>query len=119
MIHEIRKSMVLSTAHIPQELAEAMDMVGIDMALQRLSNSNRSSCSGFASAEQEEMLVNVSFDSINYGYSVWVPSHRDDNDAHAPPALKPVYDLARKLGCNYIVFDCDASKYDDLPIWDW
>jgi hypothetical protein len=26
---------------------------------------------------------------------------------------------ARTLGCDYVLFDADADRDDDLPIWDW
>lgn len=32
--------------------------------------------------------------------------------------LRPCFALARSLGCEYIMFDCDGPRHNDLPFED-
>lgn len=57
------------------------------------------------------------------GFLLWVP---DDPDESAQAMLDPVPDVvlaiqryARIRNCDYVLFDADADRVDELPVWDW
>jgi hypothetical protein len=36
-----------------------------------------------------------------------------------PDEVSPILDFARRCGCQYVLFDCDATPVVDLPIFPW
>lgn len=56
-----------------------------------------------------------------YGWFVYVPEDpdmwQDDEDDDAMPALLACMKRARALGCDYILFDCDAPIDEELPVY--
>ena len=92
----IRRMLNLSTAHLPQHL-------GTPGGLDR--------------------VAGVVAHTTDVGVLLWVP---DDPDESAHAMLDPVPDVvlaiqryARDRGCDYVLFDADADRVDDLPVWDW
>ncbi len=57
-----------------------------------------------------------------YGWLMWVPpdpqTHADDHP-DLPPEVLAIQRYARGLDCDYVRFDADADRVDDLPTWDW
>jgi hypothetical protein len=52
-----------------------------------------------------------------YGWFVWV-----DEDASSrtfPADLLACIQFAQGMGCRWIILDCDASKVDALPTYEW
>lgn len=41
----------------------------------------------------------------------------DDSAMHDD--LRPIADLSRSKGCDFILFDCDPDKIEGLPVYDW
>lgn len=98
---EIRRSLVLSTAHIPGRIAREMDSYATERG------------------ELAEELEQISFDCVNYGYQIWVPGDARDVPG-TPPELEPAFALARKHNCTYVVFDCDGFEHPELlPLYEW
>ncbi|MEJ3741791.1 hypothetical protein WEI85_00615 [Actinomycetes bacterium KLBMP 9797] len=60
---------------------------------------------------------------VTYGWLMWVPA---DPDAFAAETIDPMPEevlaiqrYARRLGCQYVLFDRDAEQVDELPTWQW
>lgn len=85
-------TLVLSTGHLAQEVAEGLVNGTVAVPMSVMSNEY-----GF--------LVNT----------VW----RDIPCLDIPTSLKACLDLALDRGCTYIVFDRDAEIIDGLPSYDW
>jgi hypothetical protein len=90
---QIVRELVVSTAHMPNWVARAMD-----------ERNNRE-------------MVMLPYDCVEFGYLVWVCRPEDSSDY--PPELDAVMAMARKHGCTWIRFDCDAAIEEDLPKWEW
>jgi hypothetical protein len=58
-----------------------------------------------------------------HGWLLWVPDDPDESAAAmsdtAPEVVLAIQRYARTHGCDYVLFDPDASRVDDLPTWDW
>lgn len=81
----------LSTAHLPQELAEDL--------------------SGYAGVTAHE---------LPYGWLLYVPEQQAGGDGAEPPAeVLAICRFARAHGCAYVLLDRDAETVADLPTWDW
>lgn len=53
------------------------------------------------------------------GWLIWVTVDKDsDIECGEPPDLVAARDLARGLGCDYILFDSDGPIIDGLPVHD-
>ena len=62
----------------------------------------------------------VIFEKGDYGWLVYVPSEPGNEDHPDFPAdLKAVMVFARKLDCDWIMFDRDGVILDELPAFDW
>lgn len=81
--------LVLSTAHLPKEVLDALSAEDVNMTR-----------------------------TIPHKYGVIVYAHEDNRDG-TPAAVETVMLYARKLGCDWINFDADADRLDDLPTWEW
>jgi hypothetical protein len=57
------------------------------------------------------------------GWLMWVPNDPDQSAAvmvdRVPETVLAIQRYARALGCDYVLFDADANRVDDLPTWDW
>jgi hypothetical protein len=108
---EFQRVLVLSTAHLPQWIAEGLDGMS----------------GGQVSEEVADKLAGVSFDRLEYGYLVYVSysgsdgRRRDDDglDAQHPEEMRPAMKLARAHDCDYIRYDSDGPKIAGLQVWDW
>ena len=91
----VRRFLDLSTAHLPRELGAA----GLD--------------------ETPGVIAHPT----GHGWFLWVPHDPDDSaDAMSDPIPAVVLTIqryARALDCDYVHFDADADRVDDLPAWDW
>jgi hypothetical protein len=59
---------------------------------------------------------------LPYGWLMWVPPDPDEHAADhpdLPPDVLTIQRYARRLGCDYVLFDRDAERVDDLPTWNW
>lgn len=69
----------------------------------------------------------TSFDVVahptTYGALVWVPddpqASSDSGDEPVPAELLAIQLYARRLGCDYVLFDRDADLDPRLPSWIW
>ncbi|GLI03006.1 DUF5983 family protein [Phytohabitans aurantiacus] len=91
----IRKLLYLSTAHLPEDLGA----FGLDTA------------------------PDVVAYGTDTGWLLWVP---DDPDVTritttdpAPRVVRAIQQYARRLGCDYVLFDVHADIVDGLQTWDW
>jgi hypothetical protein len=100
---EIRRSLVLSMAHITPEM---------DASLEAFANDDQTI--DHLDLSQVEQL---SFDAVTYGYQIFVPEEALEVDV--APMFAPMFALARKHNCTWIVLDRDADVCDDLPVWEW
>lgn len=100
---EIRRSLVLSTAHLREATDKAME--------------------AFADADATTPLdldpvANLSYDAVMYGYQVWVGTDTETPEG-IPEEFTAIFALARKHQCTWVIFDCDAAIVDELPHWEW
>lgn len=95
----VRRFLDLSTAHLTPSTRDALDALPVP---------------SYAHPE-------------GYGHFVYMPDIDGDHDpisewdealAAELSDLIAVIKLARKLGCNYILFDCDGPECDELPTYD-
>src|SRR5581483_5412452 len=92
----IRQVLNLSTAHLPPDLGSPG---GLDTALGVIAHATET------------------------GFLLWVPDDPDDSaqatDDPVPDVVLAIQRYARRLGCDYVLFDADADQVGDLPTWDW
>lgn len=80
-----------------------------------------------AHLSEETCLTLNSYEGVTayempYGWLMYVPIRGIDELAHDgnwPPELLPIVTLARSRGCDYVLFDGDASQTALLPTFDW
>jgi len=93
-VRAVRRLLDLSTAHLPEHLG----------------SHGLSTHDGVIAYE------------LPHGWLMWVPP---DPPTHAadypdvPPEVLAIQRYARRLGCDFVLFDADAEQVDDLPTWDW
>ena len=92
----IRRMLNLSTVHLPQHL-------GTPGGLDR--------------------VAGVVAHTTDVGVLLWVPDDPDES-AHAmadpvPDVVLAIQRYARTWKCDYVLFDADADRVDELPVWDW
>ena len=94
MSARIRRMLDLSTAHLPEHLGQSLHTAD-----------------------------GVSAYRMIYGFLMWVP---DDPQKTAeaeidgvPPEVLAVQLHARRLDCDYVLFDAGGDVDPDLPTWDW
>ncbi|MER8376664.1 hypothetical protein [Mesorhizobium sp. M1409] len=93
---EIHKFVVVSTAHVSEATAKRLDHTP----------AKDWPCAGGPYAE--------------YGWFVYAHDENSGPGENAIPAdLFDVMTWARRQGCEYILFDCDADQVDGLPAYDW
>lgn len=89
---EVHALIVLSTAHITQETAEALHCDGFDFTVW----------------------------ANEYGFIISTRRFNPNDPTFDPPQdLKAVIDYARQRGASYLMLDRDASTVDRLPTFDW
>ena len=92
---DIRLLLDLSTAHLPEHLGSG----GLDAA------------------------PGVVAHRTTHGWLLWVPDDPDESGAAfgdaVPAVVLAIQRYARRHGCDYVLFDADADRVDDLPSWDW
>lgn len=90
---EIARSLVISTAHVPQVLAQRMD---------------------------DGKPIGTPYDNLGYGWRVYVPSESEPfDDDCAAAALRPLMTLARENDCRWIVFDSDGDQIEGFETFEW
>ncbi|MEU7480483.1 hypothetical protein AB0A63_31210 [Lentzea sp. NPDC042327] len=90
---EILKLLVLSTAHLSEEIGT------------RLHHHHQ-----------------VGVHQTRYGWLVWIPNLDDPDDSdpqQMPEELPRIFQLGRDNGCTYVLFDRDAEVTALLPAFDW
>lgn len=98
---EIRKFLDLSTAHVPQTVAAALDELfkhGPD-------------------PERADWRYWIVGCSNTYGWWIW--AGQEDGLDELPADLRACVDLAKQHDCDWILFDRDTTPIDDLPTYDW
>ena len=94
--YEIEKTLVLSTAHIPEHEGDLLEAAG--------------------NPEDYSAKVQHSVDNYGYGWRIYVPAANDyDHDLDAVPYTRKLVVLARKLKCQWLKLDQDGDERDDLP----
>lgn len=91
MTLEIRNFLIVSTAHVSEQTAKFLNNTPAD----------------------EWPISGGPFST--YGWFMYT----HDPELNTIEDLMPVFALARANGCNYVLFDCDASTVDQLPTFDW
>lgn len=86
---------IVSTAHLPLELAQFMD---------------HQDPYSIPADSEHHLLV---FEKLNYGFRVWIDSN------HIPAGIAKLITAAKADGHKWIEFDCDADSHDDFPTYDW
>ena len=90
----IRNLLDLSTAHLPEDIADTLDRV-----------------------------PGVTAHSTTYGWLLWVPDEPDHHVTETGEAICDVvltiWRYARHLDCDFVLLDADGEVIDALPSWDW
>jgi hypothetical protein len=87
---------------------------------------------GHLTKDELQRLNKVSYWPVyDYGYGlfVWVPEKVEvsqlflemkasEREAFSSD-LKNILEIAMKLGCQFVRFDCDGPLYEELPQYDW
>lgn len=89
---EIQRVLTLSTAHLSQDVALAMD---------------------------EEEPQDWIYDKLHWGYLVFVPEPGVGFARKIPDCLSAAVQKAQEFGCTHVRFDRDAETLDGLPTFDW
>ena len=97
---EIHKMLVLSTMHVSQSTAELLDI-------------------GCPSIHNGHCADGIGYPKGDYGWFVYVPEEPEQDSDIPADLLAVVVAFARAQACNWVMFDRDADKIDDLPVFDW
>ena len=89
---EISKMLTLSTAHIPEEVANALVQ------------------------EPETDYFGLSVYPFAYGFWIHVPN---EIPPAVPESLAACLRLSKENGCTWLQLDQDAELFDELPTYDW
>lgn len=102
---DITKILILSTAHIPPEVAAGLgeDFDGTDQE-------------GIVPADVGDAAI---YEMDGNGYMIWVPPDETFNGSNTHPVLRAIQEYAYKLGCAYVWLDPDGQTIDELPTWEW
>lgn len=99
---EIRRMLVLSTAHLPERFFN---------------------CEVGKGANVTEGYWGAVVYPVEYGALMWVPDDPKDSSLVQEQPVKPevlaVQLFAREQGCDYVLFDADAEKCEGLTVWEW
>lgn len=87
---------VVSTAHLPEELAQYMDADASQV---------------FDTGPYGRLI----YDKTAYGYRIWT----NMDNADIPPAIRHIVIQARHEGHKWIEFDSDGEKIRGFRKWDW
>lgn len=60
----------------------------------------------------------IIYEKEGYGWFVHIPEPFDENKESIPKDLYKCITLARKQGCDWIMFDCDVEPIDELPVYE-
>jgi hypothetical protein len=97
---EIAQMLVLSTAHIPENIADQLPRDAGD--------------------EGPDWSPTFTRDS---GWLWHVPPLADNGEADevdgTPAELSAVFRFAREQGCVWVMLDSDGPAIDELPTWEW
>lgn len=96
---EIRKLLVISTAHVPADLRVLAD------------------------EHEDTSEWNAVVHVLDVGFLLWVPDDPKDSSengqAEEPhPAILAIQLYARELGCDYVMIDRDAEQVATLPVFE-
>ena len=94
---EIGRYLVLGTVHVSMTTAELLD--------------------GWAAVEPASRPLGVA--STHYGWFVPTRQVEGPDVLAIPDELLAATALGRGLGCDYLLFDCDACAIDELPTFPW
>jgi hypothetical protein len=95
MSAEITKLMALSTSHVTEQTAKALDDESADFGTPH-------------------------YDYGGYGWILVVPPNKEAWDRlNCPPELRTVLEFAGRRGCERLLLDRDAPPTPDLPTWEW
>ena len=95
MSYEIEKTMVFSTAHIPEKDNKSL---------------------------KNELVFRLCVYQYDYGFLIHIPDDDDLESLKDVAGLENIYrilEIAQRSGCSYIRLDCDGPVYDHLPTFDW
>lgn len=100
---EIYNTLVISTAHLPQELSGKMD--------------REEDLFGRNGNKFEEVV----YTNGDYGCRVWVRGieEGEEFEDYYPEEMVPVIKAAKELGCRWVEFDCDADIRDEFKEYEW
>lgn len=91
----------ISTAHIPKHTADALD-----------------SKPGDADAsELQENLIYTPWGE--YGWIIYCGADEAEEVRESHPELSDLMSLCASQGICFLKLDCDASKVDGLPVFNW
>ena len=94
---EFGRYLVLSTSHVSLKTAERLD----------------------AWAALERSLRPLAVASTHEGWFVTSREIPEPYRQEVPQELLEAMRFARHLGCDYLLFDCDADTVDALPVFPW
>ena len=97
----VEQTLVLSTAHLPHFDAMALDRAA------KFPNQYASRGWPVPSMAREQ------------GWLLHVGTPDDLGEAPESSAIQEVARYARRRGCVWVLFDCDAAKIPELPTWEW
>lgn len=90
---EIQHILVVSTAHITEEVAESL--------------------------AQDELPIIV-YSKDQYGFFIFVPEQFEhERDSRLPPCLQDIIELAKSQGTAWIMLDRDAEPSEALTQYSW
>lgn len=100
MAHEIAKMLVLSTAHLSEQTCLAY----------------------LPDCRPGKVLEEpiIAFEKGEYGWFVHVSEAPADSEGpDVPLELRSAIHVARREGCQWIMFDRDGDTIDELPTYEW
>lgn len=98
---EIYKTLVISTAHLTEELAEEME------------------CENILHGRDKDKTC-VLYWSDDYGFRVWVrPLKPKEVPLYYPEVMVPVILKAMELGCRWVEYDMDGDVREEFEEFEW
>lgn len=97
---EIQSMLVLSTGHVTEETAKAL--AATDPTTGKLPNWG----------------PHMVWEGLGYGW-MWYADDATFEAADFPAEFEAIFKLAVALDCNWVRFDCDGDRVEELPYWEW
>jgi hypothetical protein len=94
---EIGRHLVLSTVHVSMKTADMLD--------------------GWAGHEPSSRPLAVA--STHFGWFIPTREAEEPDREQIPDEVLAAMRLGREQGCDYLLFDCDASAIDALQTFPW